>query len=331
MRGTPEESRRAGDAIFDFGFRWDDDRLARLRGVALETGRLDARHPLFPPARCAEALADARHFFALPDEEKRRLGIEQSPHFRGYSVMHNACDWREQIHFGREEPARGSRPDYARLCGPNLWPRDAAWRRRIVALMRDLERAGRDILSALAMSVGLRPGYFLPENEDPYVLLKLIHYRIPPDGEPRSGVAPHVDFSWITLLLQDGTGGLEICAPDGKWLPVPAKPGVLVVNAGEILEFATAGLYAATPHRVVSRGASRVSLPFFLNPALSRAVEAFPAEQLSDQATPGGRPHTAAHVHRVFSNPRRDPFVFGDEEWRRKGLGIFCASCFEGV
>src|SRR5215471_12626299 len=123
--------------------------------AARDIGCFFASHPLFPPERCEQAIADARTFFDLDLAEKRALAIERSAHFRGYSEMRNARDWREQIHFGREEPPAGSGPDYARLRGPNLWPSDSAWRDRLLDLMRDLERAGRDILSALALACNL--------------------------------------------------------------------------------------------------------------------------------------------------------------------------------
>jgi isopenicillin N synthase-like dioxygenase len=308
---------------FDFGGRLPDGMLAELRQATHGVGCFYARHPLFPASRCAAVLADAATFFDLPEEAKQALAIERSPHFRGYSVMRNSRDWREQIHFGREETARGVQPPSAQLRGPNLWPADTEWRRRMLAVMDDLETVAADILAALAMSLDLPEAQFLPSNRRSYLLLKLIHYLPPPGSAPRSGVAPHVDFSWITLLLQDDTGGLEIRLPNGTWLPVAPATGALLVNTGEILEFATGGYYCATPHQVVSRSQPRISVPFFMNPALDAEIEALslPASLRRIRATDG------EHVHRVFSKPRQDPFVFGEEEWRRKGLGVFCELC----
>jgi isopenicillin N synthase-like dioxygenase len=274
--------------------------------AARRNGWFRVCHPLFPASRCTEALALAEAFFRLPAGTKEQLAIERSPHFRGYSVMHNSRDWREQIHFGREEGSRKGWP----LRGPNLWPEDPAWRRSILSLMADLEAAGRDILATLTG--------FLPPDEAPYVLLKLIHYQPIPDASPRSGVAPHVDFSWITLLLQDDAGGLEIRNGEGEWQPAPHVPGTLLVNVGEILQSASGGYFKAAPHRVVSGARSRISLPFFLNPGLETTVHPVPHAPANDPE----------HVHRVFSEPRTSPFVFGEEEWRRKGLGVYCGSCF---
>ncbi|HEY2013644.1 MAG TPA: 2OG-Fe(II) oxygenase family protein [Bryobacteraceae bacterium] len=294
---------------------------AHLGDVARRIGCFRIRHPLFSRPRCEDVIGRAREFFALPAEQKQRLAIEQSPHFRGYSVMESRRDWREQIHFGTEEAARCTPPFYEQLRGPNLWPVDCSWRTFALGLMDDFETVGRDVLAALALALELPPTRFLPGAEVPYRLLKLIHYR-GSTGSPRSGVAPHVDFSWITLLLEDQTGGLEVRIPDGSWIPVPPIPGTLLVNIGEILEFASGGVYRATPHRVVTGARSRVSLPFFLNPALDARIE--PVRLAS---SPPDREPDPLHVHRVFSQPRETPFAFGDEEWQRKGLGKYCESC----
>ncbi len=304
MRRVPE---------FDFHSGFEPADRARLRSVTHEFGAFYIRHPLFPATRCDQALALARAFFRLPEDEKREIAIERSPHFRGYSVMHNSRDWREQLHLGREEAPSPGR----QLRGPNLWPRSPEWRSEILVLITDLEKAARDVLRALETSA------LLQDDEPAYLVIKLIHYQALPNRELRSGVAPHVDFSWITLLIQDDAGGLEIRTRDGKWLAVPPRPGTLVVNIGEILEFATRGFYAATPHRVVSGPRSRISIPFFLDPALETRVEPV-------FATASPTPRDDSHVHRVFSTPRQDAFVYGDEEWRRKGLGIYCESCFRG-
>ena len=260
---------------------------AELTSAAREFGCFYLRH-----SPRADAVGLARLFFDLPLAEKRALAIEGSRHFRGYSEMRNERDWREQIHFGREEEALGG------LRGPNLWPRDLAWKGAVLGLMVELEGVGRAVLRRL--------GSFIEGGEEGYLLLKMIHY---PPSPGRAGVAAHVDFSWITLLAQDETGGLEICTPTGEWLAAPFVPGTLVVNLGEILQFATNGYYQATPHRVMTGSDSRVSLPFFLNPGLDRVVSAV---------------DPAPHVHRVL---RPAPLHFGEEEWKRKGLGIWCAGC----
>lgn len=74
-------------------------------------------------------------------------------------------------------------------------------------------------------------------------------------------------------MVEPGKGGLQV-EHDGGWIDVPAVPGAFVVNIGELLEFATDGYLRATRHRVVSPppGETRLSVPFFFNPALDSTV-----------------------------------------------------------
>jgi isopenicillin N synthase-like dioxygenase len=49
------------------------------------------------------------------------------------------------------------------------------------------------------------------------------------------GTAKHSDFNFMTLLLQDQLGGLQILHDD-KWVKVPPVHGALVVNIGDLLQ-----------------------------------------------------------------------------------------------
>lgn len=58
------------------------------------------------------------------------------------------------------------------------------------------------------------------------------------DGdEERMGLGAHKDFSWVTLVLQDEVGGLEVLNSEGKWIDVPPREGTLVVNVGQVSLF----------------------------------------------------------------------------------------------
>jgi isopenicillin N synthase-like dioxygenase len=46
---------------------------------------------------------------------------------------------------------------------------------------------------------------------------------------------------FLTVILQDGVGGLEVKPPGRGWLSVPAREGALVVNCGDYLS-----LFAST-------------------------------------------------------------------------------------
>ena len=278
---------------------------------------------------------EAHAFFALPREAKQRVAIERSAHFRGWSEMHNARDWREQLHFGLEQPARRPGAAYGVLEGPNLWPDSATFRARLLAHLIAMADLGERLLRAVATASGLPEKTSSRTARDGYGLLKLIAYHPQPARDaaaaPRAGVAPHADFSWLTLTWQSQPG-LEIRTPDGQWLQVQPHRDRLWVHVGEILEHATRGRYSATPHRVTNHSSerTRLSIPFFVNPSLDAQVPVL--ESTAEQPPLPSLATESLHVHRVL--PRGGPyhpFLFGEAEWRRKGLGQWCSTCVEPV
>ncbi len=306
--------------LLDLSRAAPDDFVAALR----EHGALLVRDPLAVPL-ADRALADARAFFALPPATKQRLAIERSPHFRGYSRMHNERDFREQLHFGPEHPAvEGASEAFWRLQGPNAWPADAAWRARMQAWFAATERAGRRLLACVAGALGCDAESWL--GAQPYVLAKCIGYAAQPTASARRrGVAAHLDFSLLTLTLQDDTGGLEVRAPDGMWHPVPPTPGAWLVNVGELLQLATGNRLIATPHRVVNPSAERmrISIPVFVAPSLGTTLRpALPPLPLTADA------EAVEHVHAVLAPTEAlGALHFGAAEWRRKGENQWCAAC----
>ena len=294
-----------------------------------EFGCFRLRHPALPRERLAGALADAQAFFELPQTVKSEIAIERSPHFRGYSEMKNERDWREQLHLGSETVSLGNDPPFLQLEGPNLWPPDHAWRERMLRYLAEVVAIGKEVLENISVGLGIVPSSFADAPaRDPYLVMKLIYYHPQPEaGGRRPGVAAHVDFSWITLTLQDDTGGLEIRLPDGQWIAVDPEPGTLLVHTGEILAFATRGRFSATPHRVVNRLSDRprLSIPVFLNPSLQTVVEPIPGAASSGVSR---AVIEEDHIHRVLSPAEpSDPFLFGEAEWRRKGLNVWCTEC----
>lgn len=277
----------------------------------------------------AAPVALARRFFAIDQDTKRSLDIARSPHFRGYSVMHNERDWREQFHVGPEGPPRSAGVAWRRLEGPNLWPPDDALRVGTLAVMRRVACVGAMLLAALASARGLPAEAFAAPPDDAYTLLKFIRYHAQVgDGVRRRGVAAHCDFSWLTLLFQDDVGGLQVMDRAGRWIDVAASPDVVVVNVGELLQFATSGALFAAPHRVINPSSTRdrLSVPVFINPALDCAIA-------RADVTPAISPWIeATHVHRVLPvaqihDPGARYLHFGHAEWRRKGENIWCAAC----
>ncbi|MET0290742.1 MAG: 2-oxoglutarate and iron-dependent oxygenase domain-containing protein [Steroidobacteraceae bacterium] len=256
-----------------------------LRRAAHETGFFYLTGHGVSAALADELLTLSREFFALPLAEKQAIDIALSPHFRGYTRVGSErtggrIDWREQIDLGLEaEPLRlqPDDPSWKRLQGPNQWPRrPAGLRSAVLGWHETLQPVAAKLLRAFALSLGQPADAFddcwqgLPNQ-----VIKTIHY--PPGSGESQGCGAHKDSEFLTLLLQDDVGGLEVQI-DGEWRAAPPLPGTFVVNTGELLELASNGYYCATLHRVVTPppGVSRQSLAFFFAARLDAVVPCLP-------------------------------------------------------
>lgn len=263
-------------ARFDAGGTEREAFLAELRTAARETGFFYLVGHGIPASQIAGVQALARHFFALPAEEKRAVAMVNSPHFRGYTeagheITRGRADWREQFDIGAERaalPREPGLPAWTRLQGPNQWPAALpglrvgllAWQEAVTAI-------GIRLLQAFALALGQEADAFAPIYEGaPNQHIKIIRYpgREATGGD--QGVGAHKDSGFLTLLMQDGVGGLEVEDTGGGWIAAAPVAGAFVVNVGELLELASNGYLRATIHRVVTpeAGRDRLSIAFFL-------------------------------------------------------------------
>ena len=248
-------------------------------------------------------LSLSQRFFALPAEQKLAIEMVHSPHFRGYNRAgfehtRGKPDWREQLDVGAELPALPfdrSAPPWRRLQGPNQWPVALPeLKPALLAYQKQVTELAVRVLRAFAAALGQPDDAFEPiYSPQPHQLLKLIRYPGRAREESDQGVGAHKDSGFISVLLQDREGGLQVESEYG-WIDAPPVPGTFVVNIGEILEMASNGYLRANVHRVVSppQGIDRYSVAFFLGARLEATVPVLPLPA-----------HLAAQAHGVTRDP----------------------------
>lgn len=267
---------------------FDPDFLDRLRHAAHHVGFFQLTGYGAAPGQVDDLFRVTAEFFRLPEEEKLALHNQNSPHWRGYSAIaaertQGRPDSREQLDFSPDRapvPAEriGEGEEYWHLQGRNQWPASMPeLERTAMAWTALMDRVGEELLGALSVAIGLDEDHFAEAFDgDRAWMAKLAHYVGGVAEAGAQGVGLHADDGFITLLLQDEVGGLEV-RPHGQdaWLPVEPIPGALVVNLGEMLEVATDGYLMATIHRVQSppEGVDRYSVPFFYSPRLDAVIE----------------------------------------------------------
>jgi len=231
-----------------------------------------------------------RKFFNLSLEEKMKIHIEKSEIFRGYTplgkeITNDQYDWHECVDFGLEAKAINSR----QLLGPNQWPDNPKNFRRALEIHWNLMiQLGRKITQGLSISLGLPRNYFEPYMNKSHSYMRITNYP-PYNGSKKKnigdGIGPHIDYGFLTILLQDKVGGLEIKNTNNKWFSVPIIPDTLLINIGHMIQRWTNDYYMATIHRVIPpKNEMRCSLPFFFEPNFDTVVS--PLEKFCGKHNP---------------------------------------------
>lgn len=152
---------------------------------------------------------------------------------------------------------------------------------------REMTALAKKLLPIYATALGLEPDYFDPAFERPFFRLRMSHYPTQPQStaSPLFGISPHVDTSFFTLLLTDGSPGLCLFHhPRGEWIQMPplSEPNALIVNSGELLRQWSNDTFLSVRHFVKppsSEGKDRYSVPFFFNANSDYKMECLPTCQ----------------------------------------------------
>jgi isopenicillin N synthase-like dioxygenase len=252
-----------------------------------EIGFVAVKNHGLSDAQSAELYREVEAFFALDDATKKKYEIEGLAGQRGYTSFgkehakgRNTGDLKEFWHFGQYvEDADPIEKEYPANVIVSELP---AFNKIGKETYQTLEKAGRNMLRAIALYLGLDERYFDAKIHNGNSILRPIHYP-PITDEPKDAVraAEHEDINLITLLMGASAEGLQVLNKKGQWVDVTALPEQIVVNVGDMLQRLTNNKLRSTTHRVINPprekwGQSRFSIPFFLHPRSEMRLDCLP-------------------------------------------------------
>ncbi|KAG2533690.1 1-aminocyclopropane-1-carboxylate oxidase homolog 1-like [Panicum virgatum] len=246
--------------------------LGLLRAAAETVGFFQIVNHGVPAELLAETLAAVRRFNEEPAEARRpyytRDPARRVRYHSNFDLFQSpAANWRDTLFLEMPAPPE-EMPPQCRAAVPEY--------------VRQLRRLGARLLELLSEALGLHAGYL--ERDDGCLdgMVLACHYY-PPCPEPHltMGTTRHSDPSFLTVLLQDGVGGLQVLH-GSRWVDVPPLPGALVVNVGDLLQLISNDRFKSVEHRVVAltpgaaAAVARVSVAcFFRTTGAAAATRAY--------------------------------------------------------
>ncbi|KAH6768471.1 2-oxoglutarate and oxygenase superfamily protein [Perilla frutescens var. frutescens] len=144
---------------------------------------------------------------------------------------------------------------------------------------KEVKKLGSLLMELLSEALDLNPDHLNELGCSEGHAMLCHYYPACPEPEKTLGASKHSDYGFLTVLLQDNIGGLQVLYRN-HWVDVPPVPRALVLISNDKLK--------SSEHRVVANlGGPRVSVACFFTTGLMPSSKVFgPIKELVSEENP---------------------------------------------
>ncbi|XP_056170405.1 1-aminocyclopropane-1-carboxylate oxidase homolog 1-like [Syzygium oleosum] len=269
--------------IVDLKGYWDSRRgdiIDGIREASEAWGFFQIINHGIPLDMMDDMLEGVKKFHEQPVEVKRELysrdGTKRVRYFcNGDLFLSKAASWRDTVMFDFQDG--GLDPEAVPpICREAVFEYEkhmAELKTSLAELLSEALGLGSDYLSGTeCMKSETVLGHYYPACPEPELTL---------------GTVNHSDISYLTLLLQDHHGGLQVLH-ENHWVDVVPVHGAPLANIGDFMQLVTNNKFKSVEHRVLARRVGpRVLVACFLSPSRTEKTTSLgPIKELLSENKP---------------------------------------------